>query len=62
MPVAYSSNALSLCRNSATLTSTESNGRIYDEPSPRAVRSRHEEPYFASRGMIQQESCACIPT
>jgi hypothetical protein len=62
MPVAYSSDALSLCRNSATLTSTESNGRFFDEPSPRAVRSRHEEPYFASRGMIQQESCACIPT
>ena len=35
MPVAYSSNALSLCRNSATLTSTESIGRLFDEPNPR---------------------------
>jgi hypothetical protein len=44
MPVAYSSDALSLCRNSATLTSTESNGRFFDEPSPRAVRSRPRNP------------------
>jgi hypothetical protein len=34
MPVAYSSDALSLCRNSATLTSTESTGRLFDEPNP----------------------------
>jgi hypothetical protein len=34
MPVAYSSDALSLCRNSTTLTSTESTGRLFDEPNP----------------------------
>jgi hypothetical protein len=62
MPVAYSSDALSLCRNSTTLTSTESTGRLFDEPNPRAIRSRLEDPHFCSRGIIQQESCACIPT
>ena len=62
MPVAYSSDAHSLCRSQAALTSAESNGRLFDEPSPHAVRSGREESYFGSRGMIQQESCACIPT